>query len=651
MCRKELRAVTPFGLGGLPNPYRLLVDNMIAVSAISGPVGSGMLGRTMNSIVKKVLLVLAIVFGLYTALLYSFARLAITPSFTSLQDAAAGDELQRCRLILKKEVAITKGLCSDWATWDDSYAFIADRNPEFIKSNLELAALKSSKTNTVIFIDNTGQIVWGKTYDLNTGDELYVPQFSPDSIRAATQLYSGASPDKATSGLLLVNGVPTAVAACPMVTSKREGPVRGTLLMGRFLSAKDIKDLASSLGTDFSIVPADKAEFSPEAGQDISIRPHGTNRMQICSRMEDIFGKPTMVIVADIPTPIASKGQMVGWFVSISVVVAGAITLVVTFLLLKAIVMRRIEHLGHTIEQIANSDNDAPGDDSDELARHEEMVMSIVDRLDNTEHALDASHQRFWSAFFNAPFPIVIHNDEDKVLHVNRCWTVMTGYTLADVPTVNDLCGKASPGESRQLRNALTVAQTGSGEPDESETCAIKTKDDTTLHWFIRSFSLGGENDHSHQTISMAIDMTQAVESRRTRRDSESLFESLSQAIPAVAYVAEFTSDAFLTYISPRVADLLGRQVADIRNSADPWGAIVSHEDYRRVMEARWAALSAKKPFVCDYRAKCADGRTVPVHEEANLTTTAKGPMIQGVIFDVSGGLSFSPSLAAASAS
>jgi PAS domain S-box-containing protein len=587
----------------------------------------------MKSIVKKILIVLAVVFGLYTALLYSFVRLAIVPSFNELQTAEITEEVNRCRLIINKEIAITKGLCSDWATWDDSYAFMASPNPEFIKSNLELASLKASRTNTVIFIDNQGQVIWGKTYDLATGNEIVVPQFSPENIQKTPALYTNASMDSVRSGLMLIDGVPTIVAACPIVTSKKEGPVRGTLLMARFLSTHDISELAASLGTTFTVVPVKLAALKG-GDAEITLHPYGA-KLHACTALHDIFDEPSIAIIADIPTPIAAKGRMIGWFVSFSVVVAGSIMLLVTFILLRHIVLKRIEKLGRSIAELATTKNDAASKSDDELARHAEMVMSVVDKLDSAEHALHASYQRFWSAFYNAPYPIIIHTDDGRIVQVNRTWTALTGYAMADVPTINDLCRKVAANNSRALRKALELTQTPS--TDEPEICDIRTSYGTDLKWTVTSYPLGRNDKGMPQVISMCVDITENLEFRRTCKESESLFLALSETIPAVTWMAELTSDAFLTYISPQVQELVGRKPDELRQSADPWHLLISPEDYRSVMEARFAALSSKGIYSGEYSVRSARGELIRVREDSRVVTTAKGPMIQGIISDAAG--------------
>lgn len=54
----------------------------------------------------------------------------------------------------------------DWAVWDNSYQFMIDKNPEYIKANLSEDTLNNLKINIMSFIDNKGNLVHGRGYDM-----------------------------------------------------------------------------------------------------------------------------------------------------------------------------------------------------------------------------------------------------------------------------------------------------------------------------------------------------------------------------------------------------------------------------------------------------------------------------------------------------
>lgn len=49
----------------------------------------------------------------------------------------------------------------DWSAWDDTYAFIEDRNKHYIESGLATEVLTSANINLVLYIHSSGSIVFG----------------------------------------------------------------------------------------------------------------------------------------------------------------------------------------------------------------------------------------------------------------------------------------------------------------------------------------------------------------------------------------------------------------------------------------------------------------------------------------------------------
>ena len=65
---------------------------------------------------------------------------------------------------------------SDWAPWDDTYAFISSGDTGYIDSNLpNNQAITNIRVELMLFINNSGQTVFGKMVDLDSGAEIPIP--------------------------------------------------------------------------------------------------------------------------------------------------------------------------------------------------------------------------------------------------------------------------------------------------------------------------------------------------------------------------------------------------------------------------------------------------------------------------------------------
>src|SRR5262245_16764598 len=65
---------------------------------------------------------------------------------------------------------------SDWANWDDSYEFVADRNEAYIQSNLTPASLVSLNVRAILYFDVDGKLVHATAIDPKTHESAPIPE-------------------------------------------------------------------------------------------------------------------------------------------------------------------------------------------------------------------------------------------------------------------------------------------------------------------------------------------------------------------------------------------------------------------------------------------------------------------------------------------
>jgi sensor domain CHASE-containing protein len=130
-----------------------------------------------------------------------------------------------------------------WAARDDTYAFIKDINSDYIRSNIADRTFTALGINLMLFMNSYGRIVYAKAYDPQSRNLTQVP----DGLQEQLSLY-GFCPgclDKQSiySGIILLSDGPMLIVSHPILTSNREGPSRGRLIMGRYLDAAEVKKL------------------------------------------------------------------------------------------------------------------------------------------------------------------------------------------------------------------------------------------------------------------------------------------------------------------------------------------------------------------------------------------------------------------------
>ncbi|MBN2707308.1 MAG: hypothetical protein JXR89_12835, partial [Deltaproteobacteria bacterium] len=169
-------------------------------------------------------------------------------SFVELEKEAVGNEIERVRKIIDNEITKISDSASDWAQWNDTYDFIKDGNQNYVKANMVAATFKNLKLNFMVFADESGRIRLSDGFDAQ--DEQIV-SLSPELLHelSSRRLLHHPLPENSRQGVLLLStGTPVLVASQPILTGEGQGPVRGTLVMGRYLDARETARLAKIIG-------------------------------------------------------------------------------------------------------------------------------------------------------------------------------------------------------------------------------------------------------------------------------------------------------------------------------------------------------------------------------------------------------------------
>jgi PAS domain S-box-containing protein len=144
------------------------------------------------------------------------------------------------------------------------------------------------------------------------------------------------------------------------------------------------------------------------------------------------------------------------------------------------------------------------------------VVEDISDRK-QTEEALRQSEERFRSALLNAPLPILLHTENGEILQVNHVWTELTGYSLQDLPTLDDWLQRAYGDRQEQVRADITRIF-----PLQRPTLVgqyqITTAMGNARIWDLYASPLGQTVESSQLVVAMAIDVTERKQAEEELR-------------------------------------------------------------------------------------------------------------------------------------
>lgn len=196
------------------------------------------------------------------------------------------------------------------------------------------------------------------------------------------------------------------------------------------------------------------------------------------------------------------------------------------------------------------------------------------------------------------------------------------------------------PGDVDRV-GAIAERRTASAELFDEEYRMVAA--DGRVLWVhdVSSPVLGPDGELEYQ-LGFLEEITARKDAEARLLEAEERYRVLAEQLPAVTYIESLEPGtsvaAGVTYISPRVEELLGYPPSRWRETFDFYLEIVHPED--REMAARVAEEAGRtgQPLRMDYRMIAADGRTVWVREEAELVRDPDGSpkYWQGFLLDIS---------------
>lgn len=211
----------------------------------------------MTHLRRRILLLLSAVAVAMLGVAWWIRQQELLPSFLELERNQALADLQRGTEALRNEIQFVSDYVSDWSGWDDTYRFVLDRNSEFAASNLETDVFRDTSFDYLSLIGLEGEEVWrGAQLD---GESIELPSLPSGNWPVDHPLLAARELDGVTSGLLVTMHGPLLVAARPITDSARTAPMRGWIVMGRFLTTRRIQKLRNQTRLDVEFIEASAA--------------------------------------------------------------------------------------------------------------------------------------------------------------------------------------------------------------------------------------------------------------------------------------------------------------------------------------------------------------------------------------------------------
>jgi sensor domain CHASE-containing protein len=328
------------------------------------------------------------------------SRLFILTGFRNLETGQVQKDVLQAWHYIEKDIQWLASIAGDWAPWDDTYAFVGNRNTRYIDSNLTVETLANLGIHFMLFVDPAGRPVHTAAVDLKKKETAMLPGGIWDRIRSLTSLFDFPDPRQGASGFFMFESRPVLIASHAIVPSNYQGPPRGTLVVGRYMDGSEIRKIADAAGLSLSIHAADSPTLPDDVKKAASLISDKTPVVTLPKDMEIISGyricrdiehTPGFILQTDVTRAIFKQGMTTWLYFNIAVALIGGIFILTTMYLMETSVLSPLLKIIEKIGAIDGSDHlfrRLPVSGRGELGKLEASINRMLDRIQSARNEI-----------------------------------------------------------------------------------------------------------------------------------------------------------------------------------------------------------------------------------------------------------------------
>lgn len=225
-------------------------------------------------------------------------------------------------------------------------------------------------------------MVYGKYFDLKNKKAAPIPKELLQHFSKESPLISHPDIKSSKTGIIQLQEGPMLIASQPILTSSEKGPIRGSLIMGRYLNSEVINKISKQTMLSISMHPHNE-QINLSSRDDVIVKPQSDNVVSGYTLLYDFYGNPFSVLKIDMPRDICQYGKNTISYFLISLFLAVFAAFLLSYLFLNKLVISRLSNLNKSVRSIGENNyisERLPVSGSDEIS---ELTCSINKMLDS----------------------------------------------------------------------------------------------------------------------------------------------------------------------------------------------------------------------------------------------------------------------------
>jgi sensor domain CHASE-containing protein/signal transduction histidine kinase len=472
---------------------------------------------------KKVLLITLLIFAVLTAAFTLTHNMQLS-NYLELEKKDTLENVERVQNAVSTEQGYLDYSVQDWACWDDTYRFIDDRNQEYINKDLQNETLAGIKVNVMLFVNKSGSLVSAKSVDIYTGEEKPIPEKLLGMIEDGTLLSKSENDTK--NGFVLLDENPMFISCHPILTTQYTGPMKGTLIFGRYFDDTLLSSFKESTQSSLLMYRVDRdmptdfqtklKSFSENQNRTV-VESLSEERVAGYFELPDISGNPALIVRADFPRSLYSHGEKTLNNMYLFLLLTGLLTGVGVKFALDKLFISRLTEIDNFVTRI-RSEKDLSRrlclKNDDELYRLSKEINGMLNEICLAEEELKAQEREKKVLLDSLNEMAIFVNPQLNIIWANKSALEFMEMNLQEAVR---LCIKNTPIISGLFSDCLQVEQifvTGNKKSGE-----FTAKDGR--FWFVQAIPVTGEDGKIIGVLETCYDITERKATERLIREKQ----------------------------------------------------------------------------------------------------------------------------------
>ncbi len=469
---------------------------------------------------KKVLFAVIFIFALLTCTLAFSSQSILLSSFQDLEKEDTLKNVEWVQNAVETQYDYLDHIARDWGYWDDTYEFVQTLDPEYIDSNLGNESMLDLEVNLFLFVNASGDIVYSKYVDLNTGEAVPLPGGVEEMIKDGPFL--AESENDSVRGVFLFDEMPVLLASRSILRSDHEGPAAGTLILGRCLDDEFMGSIEDVTRSSLLVSRVDREMTSdfqavfPEASEKVVILPSGEDTISAYFALNGVDGNPVVMIRQDLSRGLYAHGQKILYYLYFLLLATGVVMGIGSKLLLDSFFVSRLGEIDDFVDRVRKEKDLSKRlkiKGKDELYRLSTGINGMLDDISLAGKEIKTRDTEKRTILDSLNEMLIFLDTDFRVVWANKAALQHMGVKLDDALGFSQ---QEATGISGRVFRSLELEETLSGRTKSGEFASPDGK-----LWFIQAIPVKDEAGKIIGILETCLDITERKKAAKFLHEKE----------------------------------------------------------------------------------------------------------------------------------